>query len=49
MIVPRTSRDEILRKLRNKVQRRQPILISSASNGLTAKLLERAGADCNQG
>ena len=46
MIVPRTSRDEIMRKLRNKVQQRQPILISSASNGLTAKLLEQAGADC---
>ena len=39
-------RDEILQRLRNKVAGGRPILISSASNGLVAKLLERAGADC---
>jgi predicted TIM-barrel enzyme len=46
VIVRRTSREEILNKLRTKVERRQPILISSAGSGLVAQLLERAGADC---
>lgn len=46
MIVPRTSREQILRKLRAKIDRRQPILISSAGSGLVAQLLEKAGADC---
>ncbi|MEO0650378.1 MAG: phosphoenolpyruvate hydrolase family protein [Planctomycetota bacterium] len=46
MIVPRTSRPEILAKLRRKVDSRQPILISSAGSGLVAKLLEEAGVDC---
>ncbi|MHC4261231.1 MAG: phosphoenolpyruvate hydrolase family protein [Planctomycetota bacterium] len=46
MIVPRTSRSEILAKLRRKVDSRQPILISSAGSGLVAKLLEEAGVDC---
>ncbi len=46
MIVPRTSREEILQKLRAKIDRRQPILISSAGSGLVAQMLEKAGADC---
>jgi predicted TIM-barrel enzyme len=46
MIVPRTSRDAILRKLHAKVAARAPIFIASAGSGLVAKLLERAGADC---
>ncbi len=46
MIVPRTSREEILTKLRTKMKRRQPLLISSAGGGLVAQMLERAGADC---
>ena len=46
MIVPRTSREEILSKLHAKVQSRIPILISSAGSGLVAQMLERAGADC---
>jgi predicted TIM-barrel enzyme len=46
VIVPRTSRSEILAKLRRKVDSRQPILISSAGSGLVAKLLEEAGVDC---
>ena len=46
MIVPRTSRDEIMKKLRNKVEKKLPILISSAGSGLVAQLLEKAGADC---
>lgn len=46
MIVPRTSRDAILRKLRAKVAARDPIFIASAGSGLVAKLLEQAGVDC---
>lgn len=46
MIVPRTSRTEILTKLRAKVAKRLPIHIASAGSGLVAKLLEAAGVDC---
>ncbi len=46
MIVPRTSREKILTKLRKKVEDRIPIFIASAGSGLVAKLLEKAGADC---
>jgi len=46
MIVPRTSREEILGKLRAKVVAHDPIFIASAGNGLVAKLLEKAGVDC---
>ena len=46
MIVPRTTREEILGKLRAKVDSRQPIFIASAGSGLVAKLLEKAGVDC---
>ena len=46
MIVPRTSREEILTKLQAKIDRDQPIFIASAGNGLVAQLLESAGADC---
>jgi predicted TIM-barrel enzyme len=46
VIVPRTSREAILGKLRAKLARNQPILISSAGSGLVAQLLEKAGADC---
>lgn len=46
MIVPRTSRAEILRKLRRKIDQRVPIFIASAGSGLVAQLLERAGVDC---
>ena len=46
MIVPRTTREEILTKLRKKVSDRIPILIASAGSGLVASLLEKAGADC---
>jgi predicted TIM-barrel enzyme len=46
LIVPRTSRKQILGKLRAKVERRLPILISSAASGLVARMLEEAGADC---
>ena len=46
MIVPRTTRDAILAKLRRKVDKRLPIMIASAGSGLVAKLLEQAGVDC---
>lgn len=46
MIVPRTSREAILAKLRAKVATRAPIFIASAGSGLVAKLLEKAGVDC---
>ncbi len=46
MIVPRTSRAEILQKLRRKIDQRLPIFIASAGSGLVAQLLERAGVDC---
>lgn len=46
MITPRTSRAEILAKLRKKKENRIPIFIASAGSGLVAKLLEEAGADC---
>jgi len=46
VIVPRTSRDEILAKLHKKRADNRPIWIASAGNGLVAKLLERAGVDC---
>ena len=46
MITKRISTAQILTNLKSKVERRQPIMISSAGSGLVAKLLERAGADC---
>lgn len=46
MIAPRTSRAEILGKLKKKVENKIPIFIASAGSGLVAKLLEKAGADC---
>jgi predicted TIM-barrel enzyme len=46
MIVARTTRDEVMGKLRAKVAARTPIFIASAGSGLVAKLLEQAGVDC---
>lgn len=46
MIVRRTSRDEILAKLRAKIRARKPIFVASAGSGLVAKLLEASGVDC---
>jgi predicted TIM-barrel enzyme len=46
VIVPRTSRIEILKKLRTKVERKLPVFIASAGSGLVAQMLERAGVDC---
>ncbi|MFN0006684.1 MAG: phosphoenolpyruvate hydrolase family protein [Planctomycetota bacterium] len=46
MIVRRTSREEILAKLRLKVERKIPIFVASAGSGLVARLLEKSGVDC---
>jgi predicted TIM-barrel enzyme len=46
VIVPRTTRQQILAKLNKKVTDNIPILIASAGSGLVASLLEKAGADC---
>ena len=46
MIVPRLRRDEVIGRLRRKVESRIPIFIASAGSGLVAKLLENAGVDC---
>lgn len=46
MIVRRTNREEIMAKLKAKVDNHIPILISSAGSGLVAQMLEKAGADC---
>ena len=46
MIVPRTTRDAILAKLRAKIDAHLPVMIASAGSGLVAKLLEQAGVDC---
>ena len=46
MIVPRTTRQDILEKLHTKIEARDPIFIASAGSGLVAKLLEKAGVDC---
>jgi len=46
LIVPRTSRAEVLAKLKSKRAANLPIWIASAGSGLVAKLLESAGVDC---
>lgn len=46
VIVPRTTREEILAKLERKRRDGRPIWIASAGSGLVARLLEEAGADC---
>jgi predicted TIM-barrel enzyme len=46
MITARTSREEILKKLRKKIEDRVPLFIASAGSGLVAQLLEKAGVDC---
>ncbi|HLU38648.1 MAG TPA: phosphoenolpyruvate hydrolase family protein [Planctomycetota bacterium] len=46
MIVPRTSRAEILARLQAKVARKEPVFIASAGSGLVAQMLEKAGVDC---
>ena len=46
VITPRLTTPQILARLRKKVDERHPIMISSAGNGLVARLQEKAGSDC---
>jgi predicted TIM-barrel enzyme len=46
VIVPRTTRSDIMGRLRAKVAQQLPVFIASAGSGLVAKLLEQAGVDC---
>ncbi len=46
MITKRVSTEQILARLRRKVDQRLPIMIASAGSGLVARLLEGAGVDC---
>jgi len=46
MITTRTTTDDILGRLHDKVAQRLPIMIASAGSGLVARLLEQAGCDC---
>ena len=46
MITKRISAEKIRENLKNKVDNRIPIMISSAGSGLVAKLQEAAGTDC---
>lgn len=46
MIVKRPTTEEILAKLKAKIDNHQPVMISSAGSGLVAKLLEKSGTDC---
>ena len=45
MIVKRWTREEILEKLRNKINKKKPLFFASCGTGLVAKLLEKAGVD----
>jgi predicted TIM-barrel enzyme len=46
VITKRVSTEQILARLRRKVDQRLPIMIASAGSGLVARLLEGAGVDC---
>ncbi len=46
MITKRSTTEQILSRLKAKVEAHEPIMIASAGSGLVAKLLERAGVDC---
>jgi predicted TIM-barrel enzyme len=46
MFTVRLTRDDILARLKGKVEAHVPIMIASAGSGLVAQLLERAGVDC---
>ena len=45
MIVKRNTRDEVMARLKAKIKQKKPLLFASCGTGLTAKLLEKAGAD----
>jgi predicted TIM-barrel enzyme len=46
VIVPRTTKTQIMSRLRAKVDQKLPVFIASAGSGLVARLLEQAGVDC---
>ena len=46
MFTVRITREDILARLKGKVEARIPIMIASAGSGLVAQLLEKAGVDC---
>ena len=46
MIVKRWTREEILEKLKDKMNKKKPLFFASCGTGLVAKLLEKAGVDC---
>src|ERR1043165_483211 len=46
MFTTRITREDILARLKRKVEAHIPIMIASAGSGLVAQLLERAGVDC---
>src|SRR5882757_2458752 len=46
MFTVRITREDILSRLKRKVEARIPIMIASAGSGLVAQLLEAAGVDC---
>lgn len=45
MIVKRNTRDEVMARLKAKIKAKKPLFFGSCGTGLTAKLLEKAGAD----
>ena len=45
MIVKRSTRDDVMARLRAKIRAKKPLFFASCGTGLTAKLLEKAGAD----
>ena len=44
MIVKRSTRDEVMARLKAKIKQKKPLFFASCGTGLTAKLLEKAGA-----
>lgn len=45
MIVKRFTKEEVLAKLRKKIEANKPVFVAACGNGLVAKCLEKAGAD----
>ena len=45
MIVKRSTREQVMARLRAKIKSKKPLFFASCGNGLSAKLLEKAGAD----
>jgi predicted TIM-barrel enzyme len=45
MIVKKSTREEVMARLRAKIKAKKPLFFASCGTGLVAKLLEKAGAD----